>query len=70
MNNIRNLAMASMVCAGSLAGMAQPAPAISADPVIEAHIQEWLKKMTLEEKIGQMCEITVDVVTEAKMGLS
>lgn len=29
--------------------------------------------MTLEEKIGQMCEITVDVVTdfqEAKMGLS
>ena len=60
----RNLAMASMVCAGSLAGMAQPAPAISADPVIEAHIQEWLKKMTLEEKIGQMCEITVDVVTD------
>ena len=47
-----------------LAGMAQPAPAISADPVIEAHIQEWLKKMTLEEKIGQMCEITVDVVTD------
>ena len=64
MNNIRNLAMASMVCAGSLAGMAQSAPAISADPVIEAHIQEWLKKMTLEEKIGQMCEITVDVVTD------
>ena len=64
MNNIRNLAMASMVCAGSLAGMSQPAPAISADPVIEAHIQEWLKKMTLEEKIGQMCEITVDVVTD------
>ena len=64
MNNIRNLAMASMVCAGSLAGMVQPAPAISADPVIEAHIQEWLKKMTLEEKIGQMCEITVDVVTD------
>ena len=64
MNNIRNLAMASMVCAGSLAGMPQPAPAISADPVIEAHIQEWLKKMTLEEKIGQMCEITVDVVTD------
>ena len=64
MNNIRNLAMASMMCAGSLAGIAQTAPAIPADPVIEAHIQEWLKKMTLEEKIGQMCEITVDVVTD------
>ena len=64
MNNIRNLAMASMMCAVSLAGIAQTAPAIPADPVIEAHIQEWLKKMTLEEKIGQMCEITVDVVTD------
>lgn len=64
MNNIRNLAMASIMCAGSLAGIAQTAPAIPADPVIEAHIQEWLKKMTLEQKIGQMCEITVDVVTD------
>ena len=36
----------------------------SSDPVIEAHIQEWLKKMTLEEKIGQMCEITIDVVSD------
>ena len=36
--------------------MAQSLPAIPSDPVIEANIQEWLKKMTLEEKIGQMCE--------------
>ena len=64
MKNIRNLAMASVVCAGSLTGIAQVAPAIPSDPTIEAHIQEWLKKMTLEEKIGQMCEITVDVVTD------
>ena len=42
----------------------KPAPAIPSDPVIEAHIQEWLKKMTLEEKIGQMCEITIDVVSD------
>ena len=39
-------------------------PAIPSDPVIEANIQEWLQKMTLEEKIGQMCEITIDVVTD------
>lgn len=64
MNNIRNLAMASMMCAGSLMGLAQTIPAIPADPVIEAHIQKWLEKMTLEEKVGQMCEITVDVVTD------
>ena len=64
MNNIRKWAMASIMCAGGLTGMAQIAPAIPADPVIEAQIQKWLKKMTLEEKIGQMCEITVDVVTD------
>lgn len=64
MKNIRNLAMASVVCAGCLSGMAQSLPAIPSDPVIEVNIQEWLKKMTLEEKIGQMCEITVDVVTD------
>lgn len=64
MKNIRNLAMASVVCAGCLSGMAQSLPAIPSDSVIEANIQEWLKKMTLEEKIGQMCEITVDVVTD------
>lgn len=64
MKNIRNFAMASVVCASCLSGMAQSLPAIPSDPVIEANIQEWLKKMTLEEKIGQMCEITVDVVTD------
>ena len=41
-------------------------PAIPADTNIEANIQKWLEKMTLEEKIGQMCELTVDVVTDFK----
>lgn len=39
-------------------------PAIPSDPEIEANIREWLSKMTLEEKVGQMCEITIDVVTD------
>ena len=66
MKQIKNLALASVFCAGSyVAGMAQQVvPAIPSDPVIEQNIQNWLKKMTLEEKIGQMCEITVDVVTD------
>ena len=66
MKQIKNLALASVLCAGSyVAGMSQQvAPAIPADPVIEQNIQNWLKKMTLEEKIGQMCEITVDVATD------
>lgn len=43
-NNIRNLALASMICTGSLAVTAQSVPAIPSDPIIEAYIQEWLKK--------------------------
>ena len=59
MKNISKLALASVFCAGAcLSAGAQNVP------VIEANIQEWLQKMTLEEKIGQMCEITIDVVTD------
>lgn len=66
MKNFKKLALASVLCTGVCltAGGQKPAPAILSDPVIEAHIQKWLKKMTLEEKIGQMCEITIDVVSD------
>ena len=49
------------------------APAIPADPEIEKNVQNWIKKMTLEEKVGQMLELNLDlfgsnvVVTEAKV---
>lgn len=57
--------MTTVMCAGAIAlAVGQTAPAIPSDTVIEANIQQWLKKMTLEEKIGQMCEITIDVVTD------
>ena len=66
MKNFKKLALASVLCTGVCltAGGQKPAPTIPSDPVIEAHIQKWLKKMTLEEKIGQMCEITIDVVSD------
>ena len=66
MNQIKNIALASMFCASacvSSAGQTVP-PAITPDPEIEANIQKWLKQMTLDEKVGQMCEITIDVVTD------
>lgn len=66
MNQIKNIALASMLCAStcvSSAGQTVP-PAITPDPEIEANIQKWLKQMTLDEKVGQMCEITIDVVTD------
>lgn len=66
MKKLKKLALASILCTSVYltAGAQNPAPAIPSDPLIESHIQEWLKKMTLEEKIGQMCEITIDVVTD------
>lgn len=66
MKNLKNIVLASVLCTGaclSAQGQTVP-PAIPSDPQIEANIQEWLKKMTLEQKIGQMCEITIDVVTD------
>lgn len=40
----------------------QAAPAIPQDPQIEKNIQEWLKKMTLDEKVGQMLELNLDLM--------
>ena len=66
MNLIKNVVLASVLGSGMC--MAQNVqsvtPAIPVDKTIEANIQKWLNKMTLEEKIGQMCEITIDVVTD------
>lgn len=46
---------------------AQPAkPAIARDEEIENKVETLLKKMTLEEKVGQMCELAIDVI--AKQG--
>lgn len=67
MRNISKLALASMICTGTLlqTGCQQKSePAIPYDETIENNIKQWLKKMTLEEKIGQMCQITIDVVSD------
>lgn len=38
------------------------APAIPRDKKIEQKIETLLKKMTLDEKVGQMCELTIDLL--------
>lgn len=64
MKNISKFAVASMLCTGALlqTGCQQQkaSPAIPSDPQIEESIKQWLDKMTLEEKIGQMCQITIE----------
>lgn len=54
---VLSLSMATTVCS-------QVQPAIPSDARIEKNVESLLKKMTLEEKVGQMCEITVDVITD------
>ena len=59
MKNITKIALASMICTSAVlqtgCRQAETAPAIPSDPEIENNIRQWLDKMTLEEKIGQMC---------------
>ena len=47
---------------GGLAACTRIPPAIAPDKKIETRIGELLQKMTLEEKIGQMCQLTAGVV--------
>lgn len=51
-------------CIGSTAAQAQVKPAIPRNAEIEAQVESTLARMSLDEKIGQMCEVTVDVVTD------
>ena len=39
-------------------------PAIPYDKKLENKVERTLRKLTLEEKVGQMCELTIDVVTD------
>ena len=56
------------VAAGAVLSAAAQAvaPAIPRDEKIEQRVEEILGKMTLDEKIGQMCELTIDVLKDWK----
>ena len=57
-------AAALAVSAGSVALAQAVAPCIPVDPEIEAKVEKTLSQMTLDEKIGQMCEMTVETITD------
>ena len=48
-----------LFAAGFLTASAQKSP-----QDMDRFIDDLMKKMTLEEKVGQMCEITIDVITD------
>ncbi len=47
---------------GSVVCTAQVRPAIRPDAKIEAAVEKTLSRMTLDEKIGQMLELNLDVM--------
>ena len=63
----KKLLLSSALSALVLTSVAQTtlSPAITPDEKVEAQVEKVLAKMTLEEKIGQMCQITVDVVKKS-----
>lgn len=63
MRKINILLSAFAACLG-LASCSNNAvkPAIPADPAIEKAVEKTLSKMTLEEKVGQMTEVAIDIL--------
>lgn len=53
-----------MIAAAAMTAAAVAAPAIPRDEAMEKKIAERIAKMTLEEKVGQMCELTLDAITD------
>ena len=60
-NSLIMMVLAAGLSAFSCSGPAVK-PAIPADPQIEEAVEKTLAKMTLEEKIGQMTEIGIDIL--------
>lgn len=66
MHLFRNIALVASL---GIACISQAmSPAIRPDKDIEAKVEKTLSKMTLDEKIGQMTELSIDVLGEWKDG--
>ncbi len=62
----RNVLLGALALIGIGATAQNVKPAIPRDAKIEAKIEKTLKKMTLDEKIGQMLELNLDVMGTVK----
>ncbi len=57
---ILSLGLSGLILAAT--GQTKVPPSIPTDANIEMQIETLLKKMTLDEKVGQMCELSIDVL--------
>lgn len=56
------LGLIMTACGGGNDKGSDKSPAIPRDAAIEGKVQEILSKMSIEDKVGQMCEVTMDLV--------
>lgn len=56
----KTILLIAMICAATI--MQAQKPAIPRDAALEAKIEKTLAKMTLDEKIGQMLELNLDII--------
>lgn len=65
---MKEIVMATLVLLPTAGQMLASGPATHYDPAIESRVEETLSKMTLDEKVGQMLELSIDVLGEWKDG--
>lgn len=71
MKRVKLLISTLMLAATSLSAIAQEvAPAIARDSKIERRVEKILKDMTLEEKVGQMAELGIDMFGNSVTGVA
>ena len=59
---MKKVLMTMVMACATMSLMAQVKPAIPRDAALEAKVEKTLAKMTLDEKIGQMLELNLDVM--------
>jgi len=61
------LALLMILLAGCCKQAPKVEPAIPADPAIEAQVKKIVSGLTLEEKIGQMCQLTIGTIEDYRV---
>ena len=54
------LSLIMMACGNN--NSEKPSPAIAPDDALESRVNEIVSGMSLDDKVGQMCEVTIDLV--------
>lgn len=66
MKNLKQIMMMLGLTAAASVAASEVKPAIAPDPALEARVKEIVAGMSLDDKVGQMCEVVIDLVCADK----